>query len=486
MSVAELFYENIEMRSSISDSFRTSVRNASNRIFGLDTANKITSFLERNASISTASHHGPSFHWSELHSTLLLADAASQKGLDYLPTFTFASVPLNNVTYPRGFDYKGVKIPLFSDADKHRAVFGTPPVSEESLRISLEHMKNVDIFQYLSAWSRNIPDAGQLFIEKMRSQINAKSHVSYISFCNRLVDALPVEESKKIIAMAFINGEAPPPRPFSQEPAASFSQFPARAPTVLSYCDQISIFNSEIYTTLCRAAGIAVCVVPLAVETIIADTLIQELEHGCPYLTDQLFGRSKHDGSLDTLAHSIGSQSYGTYLFWGLGPKGEMEKLTRIGNEMVGATCRVALEPDAILAALANETILPAMALSFACMIFHGVDALGGFSQIEYLPRFKRALKNALGNHWNPGIGSHTSRLIDGPVVLTERSFDGYKPLSFSTLARVPSIGLEFFVPTSRALRLADSIALGYSWMHNDKSFFDSVAARQPISINPV
>jgi hypothetical protein len=88
-------------------------------------------------------------------------------------------------------------------------------------------------------------------------------------------------------------------------------------------------------------------------------------------------------GAWDTAAGT------GSHWFWGCSPDGARRRLVSGAGALEGDGVRVELRPAAVVHALRQRRLVPGLLLTFLCLLRHGAHCLGGFHQVDYLPRIR-------------------------------------------------------------------------------------------------
>lgn len=166
-----------------------------------------------------------------------------------------------------------------------------------------------------------------------------------------------------------------------------------------TYADQLTKINYLFFQKLSERLGISdINYINIEQERVTLNLLNYHLYN------DTLIHRIILDPSYENLVnkyfHDIkGAFSehagFGTYLFWGMPENSKYRvQLWKDGNALVSSdkSFRVELSPDAIAQAIAENKLIPSLLLTFSTIAFyHGLQVLGGFSQVNYLASMKES-----------------------------------------------------------------------------------------------
>ncbi|MEN9407639.1 MAG: hypothetical protein RLZZ455_855 [Candidatus Parcubacteria bacterium] len=166
-----------------------------------------------------------------------------------------------------------------------------------------------------------------------------------------------------------------------------------------TYADQLTKINYLFFQKLSERLGITdINYVNIEQERVTLRLLTHHLYN------DTLIHRIMFDPSFESLVikyfHDIKgafseNAGFGTYLFWGMPENSKYRvQLWKDGNSLVSSdkTFRVELTPDAIAHALFENKLIPSLLLTFSTLAFyHGLQVLGGFSQVNYLTSMKES-----------------------------------------------------------------------------------------------
>lgn len=166
-----------------------------------------------------------------------------------------------------------------------------------------------------------------------------------------------------------------------------------------TYADQLTKINYHFFRKLSERLGITdINYVNIEQERVTLNLLTHHLYN------DTLIHRIMFDPSFENLVikyfHDIkGAFSehagFGTYLFWGMPENSKYRvQLWKDGNALVSSdrSFRVELTPDSIAQAISENKLIPSLLLTFSTLAFyHGLQVLGGFSQVNYLTSMKES-----------------------------------------------------------------------------------------------
>ena len=362
--------------------FISEVASYTGKNLGPDLAAAIAEDLREMPQVLTANHHGIDTFAQSTQSNLLFSmrKKADGKAAGTIPVLACGSIPLNNLTYPRGLlVYAGSaasadggigRLPLFPDSHKRKLVSVAEPFSAEML-----------------SRSRN------------RSQ--------------RLVEGSSL------------------PRSLGQALNAVFDDFASVGHDFPGYSEQATVLNYRIWRRLfkddvCRSELAYIdleSVVCQLLQTDLFDQstichqlmfdpklraqLIENLdgERGCWQYEKLLQGCLDAEGRQNSHApHS----AQGTIFFWGVDAKGRKIPLCVVGSENKtgvalsgiddkGQLWTMPFTPDDVSRGLRDGHLLPSIFTSYLLVsIARGISCIGGYYQADYLPIMQKAVIDTL------------------------------------------------------------------------------------------
>lgn len=301
--------------------------------------------LSRYPVISYADHHGLLNYKLLYNSNLLYSEIMKELKLPFVVVLAAGNVPLDNMSYPRGFYFKKRKFNFFGAEESRSPVF------------LFEKKLNVD----------------------RRAGIN-----SFITGEAR--EALTVEEKKFLEYLFFDCLEI--------EKAAGLYD---------SFCDQITFLNDKLWQyyfdkslrdTIPR-------LIYLPSNPVVLDILCREIMKKDSLISLILFEPGVRRIFLKNFSGTAGcwSENSGSHLFWGVIAKKKYKRLIRLSmddssNSLVGEgeNFNLALERETLVQALKEKRILPTLFFDYLILVFlGGYLTLGGFNQLDYLPQMQRA-----------------------------------------------------------------------------------------------
>jgi hypothetical protein len=310
-------------------------------------ADEVVEQLKKYPLVSTADHHGPInnpfFVNSNIISGIPYVTGAPGK-LKYLVDFSFASISINNSSFPRGIEFNSdiegtVRIPLFPDKLKMGVAYSMRSYTREELDRALDNVKSKERETHIS---KQKSDAMQDYMEKYYGDpevLGAKDFSSQITKLNYLM-----------WPSLFRDGEVP----------------------------------NLIY---------------LEIETIVAELLQQYHFKDTESLIHKfLFDPNYYKLVLRCFEGIDGAFSVdegrGSYMFWALDDKCRRVALHLKEGRLVSNNGEYdfAYTPEGMAKALENKQVFPGMLLCYLIIaLYYGMKCLGGFSQVHDLTLTKEA-----------------------------------------------------------------------------------------------
>lgn len=279
---------------------------------------------------SSADHHSLPNIGIHLNSLLAHAETARTLGLKYAVSLCTDYVPCNNLAFPGGVALGGKRLSFVSDRDIRRPVFSLPAAD--------------DGVSDARRFSSSLPDA---------------------EFLGPLL--------REGLAMG------------------------ARGGRGLSA--QISAMNARILPLLYPAGASASLPVNVCVpwSHILPALIAEDIDEGGP-LRRILFSRADREAALEAFDgiqgcwSGRGAARGGTHFLWATRPSGRLEPMRVEGDRLVSASASIRLEPDEVMAAIAEGRAAPGLFLAMEAIAFRGgLSPLGGFNQRVYLARMRDA-----------------------------------------------------------------------------------------------
>lgn len=316
--------------------------------------------------ISYADHHGL-LHYSLLYnSNILYYLMLNDLFLPYVVIFATGNISLMNSSYPRGFFFADKRFNFFSKRKSSVPVYLFDEI------IKADRKKGMESF--VANFYRN-----KLDNEK-------RKFIDHLFF-----DCLEIEKSGRIFHI---------------------------------FSDQVSFLNNKLWKYFFDVS-MRDNVPPLLYlqsNKIIIDLLLEEIEKSESLISMILFNRDVRKIFLKNFNNIPGcwGENTGSQLFWGVSRKKKTVSL-KVDNDkdlLYGEGFSFKLTGEEITAALNKKLILPTILLDFLIVSFiNEYTALGGFNQIEYLPKMQSALIKSVRE---TGIVADTDRfqkvITDGLV----------------------------------------------------------------------
>jgi hypothetical protein len=291
--------------------------------------------------ISYADHHGPLSHSLLLNSNVIFAQATALLGRKYSVVMATGNIPLNNLSYPKGFLFKGRKLAFFSRRHNYSSVASvkTPIRPDKSLGIQslFCNLKNHD----LSVEEKNFLHS--LFFEVLSIEELSQEHEQYGDFISAL----------------------------------NMRCWPY-------------LFDLNLRSSLPR-------LVYLMSNDIINRLLIKSLKDEGSLVCRYLFDPSIRNAVLDSfygIRCAWGPNQSGTHFFWKTDDNGVPWRLEYdpVSQSLKRENYTLPLRAESVIQALEQKEILPSLFFDFLLITFlGGIQTLGGQYQTEYLPLMQKA-----------------------------------------------------------------------------------------------
>jgi hypothetical protein len=363
---------------------------------GAEVAQGVARQLTKLPLVSTADHHGPINNPFFVNANIISGipyAAMADPEIKYLIDFSFASISINNSSYPRGIEFNSdlggvVKVPLFPDKLKMGVAYTMRAYTREDLDRALAYIRQ----------NQGHTSAAQL--ELM---------CEYIEKYYGNAEVLKAE----------------------------------------NFASQITKLNLLLWPTLFAAGGFDL--IYLEIETIVTELLLKHhLQNSDTVINRLLFNEDyqklvpKYFNNIDG-AFSL-EQGWGSYLFWALDEKGRRLPLHLKDGRLVSKdnVHNYAFTPEGVAAALQNREIFPGMLLCYIIVaLYYGMKCLGGFSQVHDLTLAKEAWIDML-----EALGEHEEAEAVTPMQTKEYGGDGmvlaYLPSRDGKI--IPAYGIELAI----------------------------------------
>lgn len=380
-SYVEALAENQAARWQGNQDFIEEVSNYTRDILGPALGQAIGEELHENPQVLTANHHGIDTFAQSTQSNLLfsLRKRANGAAAKTIPVLACGSVPLNNLTYPRGLlvyacgeaaGTDGIcKLPVFPDSHKRKLVSAAAPFDSAMLDRARGRVRKMAADAKLlraveSALDRVFDDLGEVGQDypDYASQATAVNHRLW----RRLFRGSACRSE-----LVYIELE-----------------------TIASRLLQYDLFDRS---TICHQ---------LLFDPELRRRLIEKLDgqRGC-WQQEKL---SRRD--LDAAASGGPDSAMGTMFFWGVDAKGRQVPLRVVdrrngmapelrGLDDGGNSWSIPFTADAIARELRDRRLLPSIFTSYLLIaVARGVSCVGGYYQADYLPIMRKAIVATLGS----------------------------------------------------------------------------------------
>ena len=293
--------------------------------------------------ISYADHHGLLNYNLLYNSNILYSEIVKKLQLPFAVVFAAGNVPLDNMSYPRGFYFKKQRFNFFGADESRSPVF--------------------------------------LFGKKLC----ADRKIGLNSFITGTAkDSLTIEEKKFLNFLFFESLEI--------EKASEIYETLSDQITFLNYKLWPYFFTKSLRDSL---PGL----IYLQSNPVILNILIAEIKKKDSLISTILFEPQARRVFLKNFFGTAGcwGENAGSQMFWGITQKKNYKRLIRLSvddssNALVGENFYLQLDRDAICTALDSKKITATLFFDYLIITFlDGYLVLGGFNQLEYLSQMKRA-----------------------------------------------------------------------------------------------
>ncbi|MFT6926715.1 MAG: hypothetical protein ACJAZP_002335 [Psychromonas sp.] len=329
--------------------------------------------LKQSPVVLTANHHGVDYFAQSVQGTLLFSQRKLPNGqkAKTVPVFACGSIPLDNLTYPRGallYATEGSKLPL-------------------RLPLFPDRMKRKMVSEVASV------DEGMI----VRAQKVLGKRVAECSIPQRVSSTL-----SSVLNKYCVN---------------------ERSPTVAGYSEQSMFVNQHIWEKILGNVTTKPVLIYMELEKIVSILLRKDLQNSDSLAYQLLFCTTLRENFLvgldgikgcwtaceltrrltekEDLRHQS-SKASGTFMFWGVGDDGQKIPLLPIqeGNEFKlvgvddsGEFWQIELTPSNLYEALDQGRLLPSVMACFIALTFaRGVTCAGGYYQGDYLTEMRDQL----------------------------------------------------------------------------------------------
>lgn len=347
---------------------------------GKDTGEAVARQLYKLPLVSTADHHGPLTHPffvnSNIISALPYADY-NDPDIRFLIVFSFATVSLNNSSFPRGITFHGgmngsgnfIRLPILPDRLKMGVVHGMRGISKDDLA-------------------------------RTHNELNRRQKSGEIDL-------------KRTEQVHFLLNQY-----FGTDDILQCSDFSS----------QTTKINWRLWPAMLHSSQLAPNLVYLEIETLVSELLIRfHLRNQSSLFYRLLFNSNWQSLSLELFNNLPGAfsleEKWGTYFFWARDAGYHRVQLWPEGNKLYSRDRQYEYDftPDGIIKALQEKQIFPAMSLCYLLVsLYYGMKCLGGFCQVNDLTVTKEAWMKLLER-----VGERDEALSVAPVQTKELGGDG-------------------------------------------------------------
>lgn len=327
-------------------------------------AQSLENQLQSHPIISYADHHGLLNYQLLYNSNLLYVEIIKKLALPFLVVFASGSVPMVNISHPRGFFFKNHKFNFYAERKSKIPLF--------LFERKLQPDRAMGIDSFVSSYPKNLVSAEE------------KKFLDHLFF-----DCLEIEKA-------------------AQDYNSISDQF-----TFLNHKLWKYFFAKEVRDSIPD-------IIYLQSNQLVMELLIEEMNDKESLISQIIFNPETRNVYLKNF-HGIDccwGDGMGSHLFWGINHKKKFIplQLDVAANMLVGQDFGIDLEKDAIISALKDKRILPTIFMDFLAITFtEGYTALGGFNQIEYLQQMQTAHVKSLEELKAPETANQfASRVTDG------------------------------------------------------------------------
>jgi len=364
------------------EDFITEVARYTHETLGPDLGEAISEDLREMPQVLTANHHGIDTFAQSTQSNLLFSmrNRANGKPAKTVPVLACGSVPLNNLTYPRGllvyasvaaYENGGTcKLPLFPDSYKRKLVSVAGPFTEEMICRARGRAKKL------------------IESDQLERALESTLHMVFDDFSRVGQDYSGYSRQATVVNNRFWR-----------------RLFPDRScRSELVYIELESIvcrlLEKDLFdkSTICHQ---------LMFDPELRERLIENLDgqRGC-WQYEKLLRRCSSSTAVEGL--NMADSAQGTMFFWGVDAKGRKIPLCLVkcengkGNELRGIDDSGQLwtypfTPADITRGLQHGGLLPSIFTSYLLIsIARGISCIGGYYQADYLPIMRKAVIETL------------------------------------------------------------------------------------------
>lgn len=362
--------------------FIDEVANYTRETLGAELAQAISAELQEMPQVLTANHHGIDTFAQSTQSNLLFSMRKKADGspVKTVPVLACGSVPLNNLTYPRGLlvyaastapGNGGIcKIPLFPDSYKRRLVSIVGPYSADMLSRSRARVGKLVASEKLDP--ALAPALNRVFDDFDSLGTDFPGYSRQATLANHRIWRRLFRDQSGDSELVYIDLE-----------------------NIVCRLLEKDLFDKS---TICHQ---------LMFDPDLRGRLIENLDgqRGC-WQYEKLLSRCS--GLADANAVKTSESAQGTMFFWGVDAKGRkiplcvIDDVTGTGTELrgiedSGQAWTIPFTAEEITRGLQDGRLLPSIFTSYLLVsIARGISCIGGYYQAEYLPIMKTAVIDTL------------------------------------------------------------------------------------------
>ncbi len=307
--------------------------------------------------VSTADHHGPITHSFFVNSNIVgaLPIIANGSEIEYLIDFSFASVSMNNSSYPRGI--------LFHSGDEQEDQVQKLSIIPDKFKMS--------VVQAMPAFTPDMVLAAKNELKKKNGLNKQSDQIMQIKIESFLES---IFEDKNVL----------------NQP---------------DFASQVTLINFNLWRQFFKTEVQKIPdLIYLEIETVVSEVLIKCHFNNPESMLYKLIFDKKYRQLLQKHFNNIPGafsveKDWGSFLFWAIDEKMHRVRLWAEEDTLHSALRRhvFELKPSSIAEALRKKQLFPSMMLCYVVVsLYYGMKCLGGFSQVHDLTLTKKAWQNFL------------------------------------------------------------------------------------------
>lgn len=329
--------------------------------------------------ISTADHHGLLNYKLLYNSNILYSRIINELNLPFMVVLSSGSIPLNNISHPRGFYFKNRKFNFFGEKQSKL------PMYLFNKKLTANRENGIDSF-LISYDKNNLTNEERKFLE-------------FLFF-----DCLQIEKTEN-----------------EHE----------------TFSDQLTFLNYKLWKFYFEKniRNEIPDIIYLQANSILLDVLVSEIKNEDSIIPKILFDKEVRKIYLQNFFGLPGcwGQDMGSHFFWGIIERKKKIRFTRLqldesSNSLIGENFNILLQKEIIIDALISKKIVPTLFFDILIVTFlESYLALGGLNQIEYLPKMQKAHVDCLNEIGLKDMASRFEIPLSGGLIC------GMHPFGFNS-----------------------------------------------------